>query len=112
MILICERKCSVCHKSKPIYEKWQAKQKSFICNDCSLDEYKLSEHFKNLEKERKYKKGEKITSLDELMKQEFVYWNNKITHKGWFMSWMLRMADNAIKNGIIYKAIKKEGEEI
>ena len=29
---------------------------------------------------RKYRKGGKITSLDELAKQEFVYFHDKITH--------------------------------
>lgn len=112
MNLIAERKCSVCHKPKPIYEKWLLKQKSYICDDCLFDRNKLSEHFEKLEKKRKYKKGDRVTSIDELLKQEFVYWNNKITHKGWFGSWQLRMTANAIKNGSIYKAIKKESEEL
>jgi len=58
----------------------------------------------------KYRKGEKITSLDELVKQDFVYWNDKITHKGWFMSWQLHMTCNAINHGVIFYAIKKEDE--
>lgn len=59
----------------------------------------------------KYKKGEVITSLDELMRQEFVYWNDKIDHKGWYDSWLLRMTENALKAGIIRKAIKIESED-
>lgn len=57
---------------------------------------------------QKYRKGELILSLDELVQQEFVYWNNKITHRGWFMSWQLRMTMYALKSGVIYRAIKKE----
>lgn len=65
----------------------------------------------NPKRKPKYRRGDRIKSLDELVKQEFVYWNDKITHWGWFMSWQLRMTDNAIKRGIIYKAIKKESED-
>ena len=57
----------------------------------------------------KYEKGEIITSLDELVKQDFVYWNDKITHFGWFLSWQLRMTNNAINNGTIRYA-KLKGE--
>lgn len=58
---------------------------------------------------RKYRKGEKITSLDELAKQEFVYFFDKITHCGWFMSWQLRLAESYITRGFLYYAIKNEG---
>lgn len=57
----------------------------------------------------KYEKGEVITSLDELVKQEFVYWNDKITHFGWFISWQLRMTFVALNRGTIRKA-KLKGE--
>jgi hypothetical protein len=60
---------------------------------------------------RKYSKGEPIKSLDELVAQEFVYWNNKITNKGWFLSWQINMALRAIRRGdVIFKAIKNERE--
>ena len=57
---------------------------------------------------RKYRKGEKITSLDELAKQEFIYFFDKITHAGWFMSWQFRLADKYIKRGLLYYAEKIE----
>ncbi|WP_085833867.1 hypothetical protein [Clostridium merdae] len=60
---------------------------------------------------RKYRKGPKITSLNELMEQDFVYWNNKITPKGWFQNWIMCMANRAIKNGVLRQAIKVEREE-
>ena len=53
---------------------------------------------------RKYRKGEKITSLDELMKQEFVYFRDKITHIGWFCGWQVRMAEAYIQSGMVYYA--------
>lgn len=57
---------------------------------------------------RKYRKGAKITSLDELAKQEFIYFHDKITHAGWFMSWQFRLADRYIQRGILYYAKKIE----
>lgn len=60
---------------------------------------------------RKYRRGGHILSLDELVRQEFVYWNYKVTHRGWFIVWQLRMAAHAIgENGCIYYAIKNESE--
>lgn len=60
---------------------------------------------------RKYRKGEKITSLDELAKQEFIYFHDKITHAGWFTSWQFRLAIRCIQNGWLYYANKyTEGE--
>ena len=58
--------------------------------------------------ERKYARGDHILTLDELASQEFVYWWDKITPRGWFMSWQLNMAYNAIgPNGCVYYAIRK-----
>ena len=63
--------------------------------------------------QRKYERGEHILSLDELSKQEFVYWRDRITPRGWFLSWQFRMALNAIgPNGCIYYAIRKEKDNV
>ena len=59
---------------------------------------------------RKYAKGEKITSLDELARQEFVYFQDKITHCGWFLSWQFRMAKSFIDRGFLYYAKKPKIE--
>lgn len=60
---------------------------------------------------RKYRKGGKITSLDELDKQEFVYFFDKITHHGWFGSWQISLAKRYIDKGLLYYAVKNGGEE-
>lgn len=39
---------------------------------------------------RKYKQGERITSLDELYKQEFIWHRGKVYHKGWFRGWQFQ----------------------
>lgn len=59
---------------------------------------------------RKYRKGAKITSLDELAKQEFIYLSDKIFHAGWFSSWQFWLAKMYIDRGWLYYA-EKEGEE-
>lgn len=56
----------------------------------------------------KYKQGDVIKTLDELDKQEFIYFNNKIYHCGWWKSWQYRMTTDFLKAGRLYKAIKKE----
>ena len=56
----------------------------------------------------KYEKGHPIQSLDELSKQEFILFRNQVLHNGWFKSWPLRMAENAIANGVLFAATKKE----
>lgn len=55
---------------------------------------------------RKYKKGKRIKSLDELSKQEFIYFFDKITHQGWFGSWQVRLAQSYIKRGYLFRAEK------
>lgn len=57
---------------------------------------------------RKYTKGDVITTIEELDKQEFIYFNNKIYHHGWWSSWQYRMVVRYLNNGWLYKAIKKE----
>lgn len=61
---------------------------------------------------KKYRKGGHILSLDELARQEFVYWHDKITHRGWFQNWSFRMAAGCIgEKGCIFYAIAEEVEK-
>lgn len=58
-------------------------------------------------KQNKYRRGGHILSLDELAKQDFVYFRHKIYHEGWFGSWQLRFIKRNIgENGHIYYAEK------
>ena len=57
---------------------------------------------------RKFKKGDKITSLDELASQKWIYVFDKITHNGWFMSWQIRMAQRFLQSGNLYYALPNE----
>ena len=60
---------------------------------------------------KKYRKGYRIRILNELVEQEFIFFNNKITHRGWFESWPIRTAKEMIEHGCIRAAIKIESEE-
>lgn len=76
------------------------------CPDCLTNAY-LKE--KKSKYKRKYRRGGHILSMDELIQQDFVYWHNKITPRGWFMSWQIAMASRFIgQTGCIYYAIKNE----
>ena len=57
---------------------------------------------------RKYRKGDAIRSVDDLLKQEFVYFDDKIYHCGWVRSWQLNMVVRHMENGRIFYAIRKE----
>lgn len=70
---------------------------------------KLKRTAKN-ESKRKYRVGEPVKSMDELIEQEFVYWHEKIYHRGWFMSWPLNMASKAVRRGEIFKSIHRGDE--
>lgn len=65
---------------------------------------------------KKYKKGEIITSIDELEKQEFIYISygngyEKILHEGFFKSWQLRLLAFYIRAGRLYSAVKELEDE-
>lgn len=60
---------------------------------------------------RKYRKGDKINSLDELMTQEFAFFMDKVYHVGWFGSWQIKLASSWIKQGRVFYAVKEEKDE-
>ena len=60
---------------------------------------------------RKYRIGDRITSMDQLANQQFVYCRGKILHNGWFMSWQFRMAKNAVDRGCVFAAIKNDEDK-
>ena len=57
---------------------------------------------------RKYMKGDAITSIDEMAKQEFVYVHDKIYHAGWFMSFQLSWAKRMIESRNVFRADRRE----
>ena len=95
-------KCPICK---------QEKSHKGVCYNCRLtrkDEYQ--DYLEKLEKKRKYKQGEVITTIDELIKCEFVYWNDKIYHRAFIQSLQLSLVLRILnRNGFKY-AIRKESE--
>ena len=56
----------------------------------------------------KYKKGEHIISLDELAKQEIVWFIDKPLNRAFFQNWQMRLLMNLIKGGYLFYAIRDE----
>ena len=54
----------------------------------------------------KYKMGERITSLDDFMEQEFVYFPFGIRHRGYAQSQQIRYISMMIKSGRLHKAVR------
>lgn len=63
-----------------------------------------------MKKMSRYREGKPITSIDELMKQDFIYFRHKLYHKGWFGSWQLRFAKKHI--GEMFYAEKTKPDTI
>ena len=60
----------------------------------------------------KYKKGEHIRSLDELVRQEKIWWNGRVWDRTWFMNLQIGTLHQAIKwNGIYYAVRRCDGRE-
>lgn len=83
--------------------------KGDIVEQIYLYYYRILKDQKNRER-RMYLKGDPIRSIDELLSQEFVFFHDKVTHRGWFMSWQLRMAVDMIQRGVLCYAIRKEDD--
>ncbi len=61
---------------------------------------------------RKYKKGRRIESLEELMviyrQKAFIWTHCKAYHFGWWGSWQLVTLERQIKGGHIFLAVENE----
>lgn len=69
---------------------------------------KLNKHNEKLEKRRKYKQGDAITSIDELLQQEWVFVFGKPRHIEFVKSLQFRNILDLIERKNIWKAIKKQ----
>lgn len=62
-------------------------------------------------KARKYKQGEVIMTLNDLMSQDFIYWRGCLQPFGWFQNWQMGWTQNQINQRACRKAIKIEEEK-
>ncbi len=62
-------------------------------------------------KRKRFRPGVPIRSLDELTRQEFVFFNGKLYHKGWFASWQLMWCATHIRYGELLYAVKEDNED-
>lgn len=53
---------------------------------------------------RKFKKGQQIVSVAEFLEHEWFIVNGKTYHKGWCMSWSLKLAQLYVDRGVAYIA--------
>ena len=53
---------------------------------------------------RKFKPGEKVRCIDDLLKHDFFILHGKTYHTGWCRSWTINLAWNYIQRGELYFA--------
>ena len=54
---------------------------------------------------KKYRKGERIKSLEEMLAQEFVMCHDKVYHRAWVRQWQINLAEQWIKMGVLYTVV-------
>lgn len=77
------------------------------CGECA----NLKKHKAYLLQQRKFVEGEPITSLDELLQQEWVMWYHSTKHIEVFKHMQLNSVLTFLERGAFRKAIRKESEE-
>ena len=87
-------------KHSPSYEKQ--------CKECENSK----KHREYLQSQRKFVEGEPITSLDELLKQEWVMWYHNTKHIEVIKHTQLATVLKWLENGAFRKAIRKNVESV
>lgn len=95
-------KCPICK---------QEKTHKGVCYNCQLTrKLEYQDYLEKLENKRKYRQGEVIITIEELIKCEFVYWGDKIYHKAFIQSLQFSMVLRILNNKGFKYAIRKESE--
>lgn len=103
---IKQNPCRYCTKAFE-YRGRNSPSHSIECDNCE----NIKAHKKYLESQRKFVEGEPITSLAELLEQEWVMWYHSTKHIETFKSMPLRAVVMFLDNGAFRKAVRKESEE-
>lgn len=101
-------KCAICHR-KPSSRDFA--YKGWICqNCCETRQEDIKEHNKKLLERRKYKEVEyRFESLEELMKERFVYFGGKLYHIAVIRNWSYHFLEKWLDR--FNKAILNEKQE-
>lgn len=68
---------------------------------------KLENYQRNLEKRRKYEQGDVITSIEQLIKTRFVWYNYKPMSVGVLLNMQARLVIRWVYTGMLYEAVLK-----
>ena len=85
---------------------WELKCQGKISNEYAQE--LLKKHREELDKRRMFSQGEKITSLEELLKETWVICYGRTWHIKALMNLQLRCVLGWLEAGHIYKAIRKD----
>jgi len=85
---------------------WELKCQGKISNEYAQE--LLKKHREELDKRRMFSQGEKITSLEELLKETWVIVYGRTWHIKAILNWQTKIVLSDLEKGYIYKAIKKE----
>ncbi|WP_367567270.1 hypothetical protein [Lacrimispora sp.] len=77
------------------------------CAECE----NIKKHKEYLKSKRLFKEGAPITSLDELLKQEWVMWYHQTRHIEVIRHAQLATIMNWLNRGAFHMAVRKESEE-
>lgn len=77
------------------------------CGECEP----YQRHKEYLQSKRKFTEGEQITTIEELLKQEWVMWYHTTKHIEVFKHIQLKAVLNWLEHGAFHKAIRKERED-
>lgn len=77
------------------------------CAECE----NIKKHKEYLKSQRKFEEGATITSLDELLKQNWVMWYHQTRHIEVIKHTQLSTILNWLDRGAFHKAIRKESED-
>ena len=99
--------CRYCSSSVEVNGKHYPSCSSEKCCECSY----RKQHMEYLKKNRKFEEGEPITSLEELLKQEWVMWYHSTKHIKVIKHTQLSTVLEWLDNGAFHKAIRKESED-
>lgn len=104
MNLLKQNPCRKCPHSIELKGKRHPRYNS-VCGECE----EIVKHRNYLKTQRKFIEGEKIKSIEELLKQEWVMWFHTTKHISVFKNMQLKSVLKFLDNGAFHYAIKKCG---